>query len=411
MSADTARWRVRRIPGAPLVAVRVVLAGGSRREDLPGLALVAGRALAEGTRRRDWRALATVAESRGMTTAGFGSLESTGVAVDALAADWEGALELAAEMLLESWFPEDRVRWLARQAAAELEAQDDEADVMTGKAFAELLYGAHPKGRPLEGDARSLAAITVADCARFHAAALARGGCVSVAGAVDPDAVIARLERLLPGLHAGNDREFAPCAPPEPSSRRREIRTRARDQAHLFVGQLTVARGHPDCAALELAAVALGAGSGLSGRIPNRIRDREGLAYHAAADAVAGAGLDPGRFVAYVGTAPDTVAQAEHGVVEETRRLLEGGLTDAEVEEARSYLLGREPFRRETARQWAELAALGALEGLPFEDGAWSRARIAALDRATVEAALRRHLDPERLAVAVGLPAAAGGGT
>jgi len=409
MSRSGARWRVRRMPGAPLVAVRVVLAGGARREEIPGLALVAGRALAEGTRRRDWRALATAAESRGMNAVGFGSVESTGVAVDALADDWEGALALAAEMLLETTFPEDRVRWLARQAAAELEAQADEADVMTGRTFAELLYGAHPKGRPLQGDAKSLAAITPADCARFHAAALARGGCVSVAGAIDPEAVSARLEALLPDLRAGDDREFLPAAPPAAAATRREIRTRARDQAHLFVGQLTVARAHPDCAALELAAVALGAGSGLSGRIPNRIRDREGLAYHAAADTVAGAGLDPGRFVAYVGTAPETVEQALRGVVEETRRLLEGGLTDTELEEARSYLLGREPFRRETARQWCDLAALGALEGLPFEDGAWSRQRIAALDRRSVEAALVRHLDPDRLAVAVGLPAAASG--
>lgn len=406
MSGSDARWRIRRMPGAPLVAVRVVLAGGARREERAGLALVAGRALAEGTRRRDWRALASAAEARGMTAVGFGSFESCGVAVDALAADWEEAIELAAEMLLEPSFPEDRVRWLARQAAAELEAQADEADVLTGRAFAELLYGEHPKGRPLQGDAASLAALAPADCARFLAAALARGGCVAVAGAIDPEQVATALARRFGALGAGDDRAFAPVPPPDPSTRRREIRTRARDQAHLFVGQLTVPRAHPDCAALELAAVVLGAGSGLSGRIPNRIRDREGLAYHAAADAVAGAGLDAGRLVAYVGTAPATLGRAERGVVEELRRLIEGGLEDVEVEEARSYLLGREPFRRETARQWADLAALGALEGLPFEDAAWARRRIAGLERAEVEAALRRHLDPDRLAVAVGLPAA-----
>jgi zinc protease len=398
-------WRVRRLPGAPLAVVRVALAGGARAEEIPGLALVTGRALAEGTRRRDWRALAVAAESRGMTAAGFGALESTGVAVDALAGDWQEAIELAAEMLLEPAFPEERVAWLARQAAAELEAQADEADVLTGRTFAALLYGEHPKGRPLQGDAGSLARITAADCARFHAAALARGGCVAVAGAIPEDEVRARLAARFPALGAADPRGLELAPPPDAAARRIEIVTRARDQAHLFVGQLTVAREHPDCAALELAAVVLGAGSGLSGRIPNRIRDREGLAYNASADAVAGAGLDAGRLVAYVGTAPERLARAERGVVAELERLLESGSTEEEIAEARSYLAGREPFRRETARQWADLAALGAIEGLPFEEAQWWRARLERPTRAEVEAALARHLDPARLSVAIGLPA------
>jgi zinc protease len=216
--------------------------------------------------------------------------------------------------------------------------------------------------------------------------------------------VAARLPELFPGLRAPAQEGFAPPAPAPRSARRREIATRARDQAHLFVGQWTVARAHPDCAALELAAVALGAGSGLSGRIPHRIRDQDGLAYHASADAVGGAGLDPGRFAAYVGTAPETVGRAERAVVEEVRRLLDEGLSQREIDDARSYLSGREPFRRETARQWADLAALGAIEGLPLEAPDWSRARIEGPSRDDVDAALRRWLDPDALAVAVGLP-------
>jgi zinc protease len=396
--------RVRRVPGAPVVAVRIVLAGGARSEAIPGTALVAGRALAEGTSRLDWREIAVRAESRGTSVAGFGGFETTGVAVDALAAEWREAIELAAELIYESSFPAQRVAWLARQAGAELEAQADEADVLTGRAFTELLYGRHPMGRPLQGDRESLARIDSAACARFHAAALARGGCVAVAGDIDEDAVAAELERRFGALPPPALGAVTPPTPPEPGPRRREIRTRARDQAHLFVGQLTVERHHRDCAALELAAVALGAGSGLSGRIPNRIRDREGLAYHSWADAVAGAGLDRGRYVAYVGTAPASVERAERAIAEETGRLVESGLTAREIAEARSYLLGREPFRRETARQWADLAALGEIEGLPLADPDWARERIENTTDAEVEAALRRHLDAGRLAVAIGLP-------
>jgi zinc protease len=398
--------RVRRLGGAPVVAVRALAAGGARAEPAPARALLSGRLLDEGSRRRDWRRIATDADARGAVVSSWGAYESIGVAIDALASDWERALEWAAELLLEPVFPEDRLALLARQAAAELESQADQADALTGREFMAQVYAPHPRGRPLQGDPESLARIAPGDCRDFHSVSLRRGVVVAVAGEIDAEAVAALAERLFDGVSAPTGIPAAAASPPPPAPTRREIVTRAHDQAHLFLGRLTVTRAHPDYEALELASVVLGAGTGLTGRIPQRIREREGLAYTAAADAVAGAGLDPGRLYAYVGTSPETVARAERGVIEELSRFHAEGPTAEELDEARSYLLGREPFRRETARQWADLAAVGALYGLPLEDPRWSVDRVAATTAAEVAAAVARHLDPAVLAVTVGLPAA-----
>ncbi|HEY0781145.1 MAG TPA: insulinase family protein, partial [Thermoanaerobaculia bacterium] len=162
---------------------------------------------------------------------------------------------------------------------------------------------------------------------------------------------------------------------------------------------------HPDYAALEILAVVLGSGAGLTGRIPARIREREGLAYTAQAQTLSASSIDPGRLVAYVGTSPDTVEQAERGVIEEITRLVEDGITDEELEESRAYLLGHEPFRRETARQWADLLLEAEHYALPLDDTELRNAELRALDRPAVEAAARRHLHPDRLKVTVGLPA------
>ena len=195
--------------------------------------------------------------------------------------------------------------------------------------------------------------------------------------------------------------------PPDPATpRRRELRTRASDQAHLFLGHLTVDRAHPDLPALEVLGVLLGSGPGLSGRIPTRVREREGLAYSASAEAAAGAARDPGRFVCYAGTSPETVAQVERAVREELDRLLADGPLPVEVEDAKAYLLGREPFRRETARQWADLLGLATLAGLPFDDPEWLNARTRAVTVEDVARAARRHLHPAELRVTVGLPGA-----
>lgn len=396
--------RTRRVGGAPVVALRVWLRGGARAEDKPGQALLSGRMLGEGTELRDFHRIAADAEAYGMALSAHGGFEVYGLAVDALAADWELAVEWIAELLLESAFPEERFRFLRRQAEAEIESLEDQADVVTGWGFLEQLYAPHPLGRPQLGTAASLRALTREDCLAFHAAGCRRGAIVTAAGGIDPDAVERRLRDRLAVLDRAVSGVVFPAEPDDALPARRRVRTRAADQAHLFLGHRTVARRHPDHPALEMLSVILGAGAGLAGRIPARVREREGLAYSAAASAAAGAGSDPGRLVVYVGTSPDTVAQAERAAVEEIERLLADGLTDIEVEEARSFLLGREPFRRETARQWAEMLAEAELFGLPVDDPEWTALKYRHLDRAGLEAAARRHLDPAKLRFTVGLP-------
>lgn len=395
--------RVRRVEGAPVVAVRLQFLAGGRQEPLPGQALLTGRMLTEGTRTRDWRRIAEQAESKGMVVESNGSFESIGVSVDALAQDWELALEWAVELLLESSFPEDRCAWLSRQAAAELESLADQPDVKTVWGFHKQLYFPHPRSRPLHGSAENLVALTPDDCAEFHRRAGAHGILASVAGVMDADAVQARLLGLLGAPETAAEPFPGPPAP-EGTGPRSIVATDAEDQAHLYVGHLSVPRRHPDYAALELLAVILGSGAGLTGRIPARIREREGLAYTAYAQTVAGSSLDRGRLVAYVGTSPATVEKAERGVIEEITRLVEDGIEPAELEESRAYLLGREPFRRETARQWADLLIEAEEYGIPVDDFEHRKAELAALDRATVEAAARRHVHPEDLRVTVGLP-------
>ncbi|HEX2223897.1 MAG TPA: pitrilysin family protein [Thermoanaerobaculia bacterium] len=401
-----APWLIRtqHVEGAPVVAVRFWLRGGARLEAIPGQALITGRMLSEGTRRRDWRRIATDAESKGMILSSFGYFEHYGLSIDALAKDWEQALDWAAEMVLEPSFPEDRSAWLARQAAAELESLADQPDVKTAWGFLEQLYTPHPRSRPLQGSVESLGKLTAADCAEHHRRSLRQGLLVSVAGVIDEDAVRKRLEGLLSGLPAEIEPLPEPPAPVGFREKRHEVETGAEDQAHLYVGHRTVKRDHPDYAALELLAVVLGAGSGLTGRIPARIREKEGLAYTAQAQTVSGSGLDQGRLIAYVGTSPATVDQAERGVIEEIAKLVDEGITDQELDEARAYLLGREPFLRETARQWADLLMEAELYGLPLDRPAWRTAELTSPDRKTVEEAARRHIDVAALQVTVGYP-------
>jgi zinc protease len=176
------------------------------------------------------------------------------------------------------------------------------------------------------------------------------------------------------------------------------------DQAHFYAGHLTVPRADPDLPALQVLSVILGSGSGLSGRLPLRLREREGLAYAASASAAAGAGLDPGRFFVYLGTAVESLERAESCMREEIDRLVSQGVSEREVEEAKSYLIGRDPFRRETARQWAGLLAEAELYGDPVDLPEWCANRWREVSREGVDAAVRQHIRPAEIKVTVGVP-------
>lgn len=399
--------RVRHVPGPSVVSLRVWVRGGARCEETPGLALLTGRALAEGS------GIASDAEAVGAEVVGSASLETHGLRIEALAHHAERVLDWAAELLLEPAFPANPCRRLAQSQAAELMALDDRLEIRTARVLLDQLYGSHPAGRPLLGDEGALSRLAQEDVARacrdFHHRTLAHGLVLTVAGAIDADRIEKRahdrFDRALADLAAGAPIE--PPAPPPPSDQRRTVALPPGGQAHLLLGRVTVPRAHPDRTTLELLAVILGWGGGLAGRLPGRLRHREALAYSIEVRTFAEAGLDPGRFVVYVATAPGHVERAERAIREELDRVAGGNLGVSEIDEARAYLLGRLPFRFEIPGQWAEAMGDAALYRRPEDDPGWHAERLRSVTLETVREAARRHLSPLGLAVAVGMPARA----
>jgi zinc protease len=397
--------RVRHMPGPPLVSFRARLRGGVLNEKEPGLALLTGRMLAEGTSRRDWRQIVVDAENYGIYLQSFTSGESIGVSIDALAADADLALEWMAEILTEPTFPQERFEWLRKQATAELEALLDQPNYRTGRAFSRQLYGEHPYGRALHGSPEDLARRTSEECIAYHRQALAWGGVIVVTGAIDEEEILGKLERRLGGvMPAPEPRPLAP--PPEPREpMEQELVCGEADQAHVFSGHLTIERRNPDLPALDLLGVVLGAGAaGNSGRLPTRIREQEGLAYAVEVATSAGAGHGPGHLMVYCGTSPDKAKHAGRATFEELEKLLQEGIAEEEMEEARSYLLGSDALRRETLRQWSDLLATSVLFGLKTEDPAWVAERYRSLTKEDLEAAARRHIRPQDLRLTIGWP-------
>lgn len=412
MSTPSLEVHVRRVPSSPVVAARAWLRHGARNEATAGQALVTGRLLTEGTSRRSFSVLGREAEERGMVIESFGSYESIGVSIDALSRDTHRVLDDLAELVLDPAFPPARFDLIRRRAGAELESQLDQPEVRTARAFLGALYGAHPYGRPLAGSPEALGRLDVDACRSFHRRALASGVVVAVTGDIEESMVRdAVSERFADPVHASERRPAQvpaqvpeePQAPPPVRAARLVIDLPPGDQAHVLCGHLSVTRADPDRPALDLLGVVLGAGPGVRGRIPDRVREREGLAYGLEVGVAAGAGHDRGRFQVYAGTAPEHVEALERAIREELDSMLDSGPTAAEVEEAKSYLVGSLPFTVETPRLVADRLAESAFYGPGVEPDALDRA-WRALTRHDVHEAAKRHLDPGAMTVTIGIP-------
>ena len=395
-----------RVPAADVVAVRAWLRGGARTEPSPGLSLLTGRMLVEGTEQRTWREIAEQAEARGVSIDGSATAEVHGLTVDALADDAGLALDWLAELLLSPGFTRDRFELLRDQTLGELLSLADRPEVVTGWAFRDQLYHPHPLAAPGHGTPESLYGLSSEDCRRFHLDALARGGVIAVAGAVDEREVLARLEGLFGPAGDSGPLPAVRWEPPAPrgrAERRVDVGTPGREQAHVYAGHFTVNRTHRDLPELRALGILLGS-DGLAGLIPNRVREREGLAYATGVDLLAGAGRDPGALSVYLGTHPDQVERGLELVQDSLRLVIEEPPSVDILAECRTGMLGREPFATETAGRWAALLVDSLLYDLPSYRRSFRLERIERLTPRGVFEAARRHIDPDRLRVTVGLP-------
>jgi zinc protease len=155
--------------------------------------------------------------------------------------------------------------------------------------------------------------------------------------------------------------------------------------------------------ALEVMDMILGTGAGgtFTARIPQQLRDVQGLAYTVGASITSTAGEEPGLFMASMGVQPKNTSRAVAGLLREIRRIRERPVTRQELDDAIRSMIGSYVFDFETNEQLADYLLEVELYGL----GINYRMRYPSLVRAVtandVLRVARRYLDPEHYSLVV----------
>ena len=174
----------------------------------------------------------------------------------------------------------------------------------------------------------------------------------------------------------------------------------------IFDGAPAIARGDPDFFPLLVGNYVLG-GGGFVSRLYGEVREKRGLAY--SVYSYFSPQLQPGPFTIGLQTQKSQTGEALAVVRETLERFVRDGPTDAELEAAKSNLVGGFALRIDSNRKILDnLAAIGFYR-LPLDYlDRWTD-RISAVTREQIREAFARHVAPGAMATVVvgnGEPAA-----
>ncbi|UPG73920.1 insulinase family protein [Roseomonas gilardii subsp. gilardii] len=316
------------------------------------------------------------------------------------------AMRLARLAMLAPRFDAEAVERVRARAIAGARQQLEGPRGQANRAFWAQSFPGSPYGRMPGGTAESLAALPAEAIRAAAARHLRRDGLViAAAGAITAEAFSALLAEVFGALPEGQ----APEAPPLPDFALPALAGPGpvvvpvdAPQCAVLFGQPGLPVRDPDWEAAQVALRVLG-GGGFSSRLMQEVRVKRGLSYGIGAglDVIAGQGLVTGS----VATENARVTETLNVLRAEWAHMAAEGPTQAELEEAVSYLTGSLPLQFTDSRRTASILMGQRRNGRPADWLAKRPERLAALTRDGVAKVAARLLQPGRLgAVVAGKP-------
>jgi zinc protease len=369
-----------------------------------GLALTSALLLTSGAGTRDRVAFAQELDRLGGTLSVHTDPETIEVTVWGPTDVFSALFGLLADVVLRPRFTPadlDRVR---RQL---YERQQRETSQPHSRAELELLRAIFPNGHPYRetglGERRSVAALTTADVRRFLRTHFTPQGSYLVL--TGPGTLEKTLTASRRHFHDfARDRAPAPPAFPPPAAvdpAPRRIDLPGRAQVELRIGGPTLPRSAPAYPAAFLANEVLGGRSMLS-RLFQRVRESNGLAYHATSELEAMRW--GGHWMAAAGTGPERCEAVGELLGQEIDRIRTEPVPTEELDRIRASAIGELTLGLETTASAHDLALDIVYHGLPDDHLVRWPAQLRALDAESVRRAAEAAMDRGSTATVIAGP-------
>lgn len=316
-----------------------------------------------------------------------------------LSANREQSLDLLRLALTSPRFDEEPLERVRRQFLVSVQDEQQDPQTIAWRSWSEQILPGDPSSRRSSGTEETLTAMTADDLRAAHRRIFNRD---SLQVAVVGDITAAELGPLLDKVF-GSLPENAPSAPALPPARpemgpKLTIIDRDMPQSVIVFGHDGILRSDPDFIAAFVMAEILG-GGGLTSRLTTEIREKRGLTYGVSF------GLSPGERVGYYAGVLQTANKSAGEALDLARQVIaryaEEGPTQAELDEAKTYLTGSYGLRfSSNAAIASQLLGLQQQNlGIGYIEKRNALVEAVTLDQ--VKAQAKRLLHPDRLIVTV----------
>jgi predicted Zn-dependent peptidase len=322
-----------------------IWAGVGSRDELPGhigATHYLEHLLFKGTRRRTALDISAAMDAVGGELNAFTAKEYTCYYARVLDADLPLAIDVLSDMVTGSLLEPKEVDAERGVILEEIAMNDDDPTDTVHEAFSAQLFGDTPLGRPILGSVDSINAITRDEIAAHYAAKYTPDHLVVAAsGRVDHDEVVELTRAAFEPVLTGDAQPVPPRLGGQepdqgPFGTGVRLVSRTIEQANLVLGCEGLARTDDRKYALGVLNAALG--GGMSSRLFQEVREKRGLAY--SVYSFSSQHADTGVWGVYVGCLPAKADEVLAICRDEIAKVIDGGLTDAELDRGKGQLRG-----------------------------------------------------------------------
>jgi len=338
------------LPAVRSVALGIWVGVGSRDEDEAhaGATHYLEHLLFKGTRRRTALEISAEMDAVGGEMNAFTAKEYTCYYARVLDADLPLAIDVLIDMVTSSLIEPKDVDAERNVVLEEIAMNEDDPSDSVHEAFTTKLFGDTPLGRPILGTVDSINAITREQIFEHYRARYTPPHLVvSAAGNLDHDTLVAAVQAAFSPVLA----DFVGAVPAPPRLRDAgglwdgygpaagsgvKLISRPIEQANLIIGCEGLSRTDERRFALGVLNAALG--GGMSSRLFQEVREKRGLAY--SVYSFASQHADTGLWGIYAGCLPSKADEVLSICSAEVTKVIESGLTDAELDRGKGQVRG-----------------------------------------------------------------------
>jgi len=325
------------MPHIRSVSVGIWLKTGSRSEtrELNGIAHFIEHLLFKGTAKRSAEDIAKEIDSIGGYLDAFTGKETICYSAKVLDDHLPLAFDILSDLILNPQFDPEEMERERSVVLEEIKMVEDTPDDLVYEIFTQNFWKDQPLGQPILGTKQTVSRLDRDEVVQFFQDFYTPEELIiSVAGNLDHDSIVDLVFRMFGHLKTRSNGHVLAAAEPQSLI---SVRTkRELEQAHVCLGVPACSLTHNNRFVCYILNVILGAG--MSSRLFQKIREKQGLAYAIAS------GLssykDTGCLSVYAGTSIESTSKVVRSIIQEFRDLKTLPVEEDELRRAKDHLKG-----------------------------------------------------------------------